>query len=282
MPVPLLQVRDLCVQLGQSGKLALDHISFDLVPGETLGVLGESGAGKTTLARSLIQLLPSGLRMTSGAIQFNGKDLLRASERQLRQLRGAEISLICQEPELALNPVIPAGKQVAEVLRAHSTYDRHTLRAQAQSMLSAAGLDDPRVYAAYPHQLSGGQRQRVVIAQALISKPSLLIADEPTSSLDNIVQDEILALLKDWKNRLQLAVIFITHNPALLAGFADRVMVMSSGRIVEVETFETICRNPSHPYTRNLWKSIPPLPPHFVSETNDEAALGAPRLQYGG
>ncbi len=282
MPVPLLQVRDLSVQLCRSAKLALDRISFDLLPGETLGIVGESGAGKTTLARSLIQLLPPGLRVTAGAILFNGKDLIGASERELRQVRGAQISLIAQEPELALNPVIPAGEQVAEVLRAHSSYGRKRLRAEAQSMLSAAGLADPRLYSAYAHQLSGGQRQRVVIAQALISKPSLLIADEPTSSLDNVVQAEVLRLLKEWKSRLQLAVIFITHNPALLVGLADRVLVMREGSVVEGDSFEIIRRRPRHPYTRELWKSIPPLPLHTPDAGKDQAGLGVRRLPYGG
>jgi ABC-type glutathione transport system ATPase component len=282
MLVPLLQVRDLSVQMGQSGRLALDHVSFDLFPGEALGVLGESGAGKTTLARSLIRLLSPGLRVTTGAIRFRGQDLIGVSERRLRQIRGAQIALISQEPELALNPVIPVVEQVAEVLRAHSRDRRKTLRDEARSMLSAAGLPDACLFSAYPHQLSGGQRQRVVIAQALIAKPCLLIADEPTSSLDNVVQAEVLSLLKEWKSRLQLAVIFITHNPALLAGFADRVMVMHRGSIVEAGAFETIRLEPRHPYTRELWKSIPPLPPHCVGASSDEVKPDMCRSQYGG
>lgn len=282
MPVPLLQVRDLSVQLCQSGKLALDGIGFDLLRGETLGVLGESGAGKTTLARSLIQLLPRAFQAIAGAIVFNGEELLGAGERRLRQVRGAQISLISQEPELALNPVIPVGEQVAEVLRAHSSYGRQRLREEAQSMLSGAGLADPRLFSAYPHQLSGGQRQRVVIAQALISKPSLLIADEPTSALDNVVQAEVLRLLKEWKSRLQLSIMFITHNPALLAGFADRVLVMRGGCVVEADTFERICRQPRHPYTRELWNAIPPLPPYTPGTRTDQAELDVSRLRYGG
>lgn len=149
-------------------------------------------------------------------------------------------------------------------------------------MLFAAGLADPRLYSAYPHQLSGGQRQRVVIAQALISRPSLLIADEPTSSLDNVVQAEVLRLLKEWKSRLELAVIFITHNPALLVGFADRVLVMREGSVVEADNLDVIHQRARHPYTRELWKSIPPLPPLIPEASRDEAGLGVRRLRYGG
>ncbi len=260
MPEPLLQVRELTVEFRSSPAPAVRQVNFDLAPGEAVGLLGESGSGKTTLARSLIRLLPPTSRIVSGSIRFRGTEILCAGERELQRIRGAQMALIFQEPELALNPVIPAGEQVAEVLRAHSSIDRRSCRAHVRSMLAAVGLPDADLYSAFPHQLSGGQRQRVVIAQALICKPSLLIADEPTSALDNVVQAEVLDLLRELRARFGLGLIFITHNPALLSRLADRVMVMLEGCIVEAGTFEQIYWHPRHPYTRALLKSIPPAP----------------------
>ena len=259
IPGPLLQVRHLTVEQREPGKAVLDGVSFDLGPGETVGVLGNSGAGKTTLARAFLRLLSTTLRVTGGTVLFCGNDLLCATAHQLRQIRGAQISLIHQEPELVLNPVIRVGEQVVEVLRAHAKHDQRKLRAEAQAMLAAVGLPDRDIYFAYPHQLSGGQRQRVVIAQALVAKPALLIADEPTSALDNVAQAAILDLLKDCKRRYGLAVLFITHNPPLLSGLADRVMVIHEGHIVESSTFDQVCWEPSHPYTKDLWRAIAPI-----------------------
>jgi peptide/nickel transport system ATP-binding protein len=259
IPGPLLQVRHLTVEQRESGKAVLDGVSFAVGPGEAVGVLGNSGAGKTTLARASLRLLSTTLRVRTGTVLFRGKDLLCAKAHQLRQVRGAQISLIHQEPELVLNPVMRVGEQVVEVLRAHAIHEQRKLRAEAQAMLAAVGLPEPDIYLAYPHQLSGGQRQRVVIAQALVSKPALLIADEPTSALDNVVQSAILDLLKDCKRRYGLALMFITHNPALLSGLADHVMVINEGRIAESGTFDQICREPSHPYTKELWRAIPQI-----------------------
>jgi ABC-type glutathione transport system ATPase component len=261
MPEPLLQVQDLTLQFGLSSTAAVDRVSFCLGPGEALGLLGESGAGKTTLARALLQLLPLGCRVVNGSIRFRGTEILWAGEHELQKVRGAQISLIGQEPELALNPVIPVGEQVTEVIRAHSRCTRRFCREQARSALAAAGLPDHNIYSAYPHQLSGGQRQRVVIAQALACNPILLIADEPTSALDNVLQAEILDLLKQLRDRLQLALVFITHNPALLKGLADRVAVMYAGRIVEEGTVEQIYSKPCHPFTQKLLEAIPAVQP---------------------
>jgi len=233
MPEPLLQVRDLTVAFRSPPVAALKQVNFDLAAGEAIGVLGESGAGKTTLARSLLHLLPEDRSTVSGSIRFHGTEVVLASERELQKIRGAQMALVFQEPELALNPVIPVGEQVAEVLRAHSKIGREHRRSEARSMLAAVGLPDPDIWSAFPHQLSGGQRQRVVIAQALISKPTLLILDEPTSALDNVMQAEILRLLKELRERLQLSLIFITHNPFLLKGLVGSVIVMSAGRIIE-------------------------------------------------
>ncbi len=259
MLMPLLRVQDLTIQFHRSAPAAVEGVSFSLRPGETIGLLGESGAGKTTLARALLRLLPSHCQPVSGSIRFCGVEILEATERELQKIRGAQMSFIGQEPELALNPVLTAGEQLAEVIQAHFTGKRRTHRDEARSMLDAVGLSR-HFYSAYPHQLSGGQRQRVVIAQALACKPQLLIADEPTSALDNVTQAEILDLLKRLRDRLQLALILITHNPALLGGLADRVLVMQTGRIVEEGAFEQVCWKPRHSFTKKLLEAIPPLP----------------------
>jgi peptide/nickel transport system ATP-binding protein len=256
----LLQVQDLRLQFRRSSSPAVDGISFSLQPGEAIGVLGESGAGKTTLARAILRLLPPGCQVINGSIRFGETEILQAHEKDLQKIRGAQISSISQEPELALNPVISVGEQIAEVIRAHFPYKRRSLRQEVLSMLEAVGLSPQRFYSAYPHQLSGGQRQRVVIAQALVCKPKLLIADEPTSALDNVLQAEILDLLRQLRDRLQLALVFITHNPALLNGLTDRVLVMCAGRIVEEGGFEQIYWRPRHSFTQTLLKAIPPLP----------------------
>jgi peptide/nickel transport system ATP-binding protein len=265
MPKPLLQVQDLTLQFRSSSTAVVDGVSFFLGPGETMGLLGESGAGKTTLVRALLHLLPHDCEVVSGSIRFRDTEILRASEHELQQIRGAQISLIGQEPELVLNPVIPVGVQVAEVIRAHSARKRRFCREEARSVLAAVGLPDHRIGSAYPHQLSGGQRQRIAIAQALACKPALLIADEPTSALDHSLQAEILDLLKQLRDQLQLAILFITHNPDLLKGFADRVAVMYAGRIVEEGALEQIYRKPCHPFTRRLLDATPAAQPGIAS-----------------
>lgn len=243
MPEPLLQVRDLTVAFHSPPITALREVSLDLAPGEAMGVLGESGSGKTTLARSLLHLLPEGCSTVSGSIRFRGIDIVSASERELQSVRGDQMALIFQEPELALNPVIPVEQQVAEVLRAHSNTSPEHRRMEVRKMLAAVGLADPDIWSAFPHQLSGGQRQRVVIAQALISKPALLILDEPTSAVDNVMQAEILRLLKEFKARLQLSLVFITHNPFLLSGLVDSVIVMSAGRVIECGAADALAQS---------------------------------------
>jgi ABC-type glutathione transport system ATPase component len=256
----LLRIRDLKVRFRDCATAAVAGLDLDLSEGETIGVLGESGAGKTTLARCIIQMLPAGQAEIEGSIVFRGLDLLLASEPVRRTIRGAKIALISQEPELGLNPVIRVGEQVAEVLRAHANVNKQQRKEAVEAMLTAVGLKDREIWLAYPHQLSGGQRQRVVIAQALVSKPALLIADEPTSALDNLVQSEILHLLRELKRHLNLAVLFITHDPALLTGLADRVLVMYAGSIVETGSLQQIWSAAQHPYTASLVKSFPALP----------------------
>ncbi|MGI9070676.1 MAG: dipeptide ABC transporter ATP-binding protein [Bryobacteraceae bacterium] len=258
----VLQVRNLTVTFSNYRGLdrrGVNNVSFDIGPGETVGLLGESGCGKTTLALALTRLLPQTTRAISGSVLFRGRDVLLANEYELQKIRGAEISIIFQEPGTALNPVMRVGDQIIEVLRAHRHWTHRRYREEAESLLRQVRLPDAHIYSAFPHQLSGGECQRVVIAQALACKPALLIADEPTSALDNTTQAQLLGLLKEMKDRLKLNLFFITHNPLLLAGIADRVLIMYAGRIVEEGTLAQVLRQPRHPYTRGLLRSIPPL-----------------------
>ena len=259
----LLEIKDLTVQYAamRQSVPALNGITFNVYEGEVVGFLGESGSGKTTLGLAILGLLPHGGRIVRGSIRFRGKNLLGLGEKELEQIRGAGISMIFQEPELALNPVIRALDQVEEVIHAHRCWSRGRCREEAQRVLAEVQLDkDPRLFSAYPHQLSGGERQRLVIAQALACRPALLIADEPSASLDSITQNKWLELMKDLRYRLGIAVLLITHNPAIFAGFADRVIVIYGGRIVEEARFDQIIRQPQHPYTKALLDSTPPPP----------------------
>jgi len=237
---------------------ALAAVSFDLQQGEILGVLGESGSGKSTLASALVKLLPPNGRITHGAVLFEGQDLLQANSEELRRIRGARIAMIFQEPFLALHPTMRAGEQIRQVLAAHTQASNSVLRERTSEILSLLfSADAGRVSNSYPHQLSGGQRQRVLIAQAIACRPSIIIADEPTSSLDPSTQMEILGLFRTLQKKLGLAMIFITHNPALLSGFADRVLVLYGGRVVECGPAEAVLASPRHPYTKSLFQSIP-------------------------
>jgi peptide/nickel transport system ATP-binding protein len=256
----VLRTENLTVVFGSRGEervIALDGVCLRIVPGEVLGVLGESGSGKTTLGLSLIGILPESAKL-SGSIRYRGRELLTLSEHQWEGIRGAEISMIFQEPILALHPTLCVGEQVADVIRAHSGYSRRRCREGAEAALAQVYLKDiRRIYAAYPHELSGGERQRVAIARALASKPSLLVADEPTASLDSTVRAEILGLLRDLSTRLGLAILFISHNPAVLASLAHRIVVMSFGQIVEQGSPSRVLQRPVHPYTRSLTQQMP-------------------------
>src|SRR5882762_4155402 len=237
---------------------ALKGVSFALMPGEILGVLGESGSGKSTLAVSLVRLLPGNGEITHGAVHFEGKDLLQAKLEELQQIRGRRISLIFQEPSLALHPTMRAGEQVRQVLAAHSSHGKSGLNEGTRQVFAEVFPEEAdRISRSYPHQLSGGQRQRVLIAQAIVCGPSLVIADEPTASLDPATQMEILGAFRTLRERLGLAMIFITHNPALLSGFADRVLVLYGGQVAECGPAEAVLSSPRHPYTKALFQSIP-------------------------
>jgi oligopeptide/dipeptide ABC transporter ATP-binding protein len=255
---PLLQVRDLAV-VYRSGRLAtpaLDGLTFDIAAGEAVGVLGESGCGKTTLGLTLLRLLPTAGHVTQGSVAFRGIDLLRLGEHQLERIRGAEISMIYQEPGMALNPVLRVGEQVAEVLRVHGPWSRARCREEAIRLLAQVGFGaDMSIGEAYPHQLSAGQKQRVVIAQAIAARPALIIADEPTTSLDPVTQTEIRNLLKTLQAKLQLALLVISHDPDELAQVVDRILVMYAGHLVEAGRTQEVLETPLHPYTQGLLRS---------------------------
>jgi oligopeptide/dipeptide ABC transporter ATP-binding protein len=262
---PLLEIRDLHVHFHlPSGRLrAVGGVNLTLSPGETLGLVGESGCGKTVTAMSILRLIPCPPGEVTGEILFAGEDVLRLPEARLRAIRGDRIAMVFQEPMTALNPVFTIGEQVAESLKEHRGLSHREALSEAARVLARVGLPDPsRRLSQYPHQLSGGLRQRVLIAMALACDPELLIADEPTTALDVTIQAQILALLKSLKDQLGLAVLFITHNLGIVAQTADRVAVMYAGLIVEEAATPELFKNPSHPYTRGLLTSVPKLDFH--------------------
>jgi oligopeptide/dipeptide ABC transporter ATP-binding protein len=237
---------------------AVNDVSFEIGAGETLGLVGESGSGKSVTALSILRLVQPPGRIASGRIRFKGRDLLALDEREMREIRGAGISLIFQEPMTALNPVFKIGDQIGEALLVHGRATRREARAAAVDLLRAVRIPNPESRVGdYPHQLSGGMRQRVMIAIALACRPSLVIADEPTTALDVTIQAQILDLLRDMKAAFNLSLLLITHDLGVIAETADRVAVMYAGRIVESGPVRAIFRNPQHPYTRGLLASIP-------------------------
>ncbi len=256
----LLEVRGLrAAFFTQAGVVkAVDDVSFRMAAGEVLGLVGESGCGKSATALSLMRLLPPPGRIIGGEILFKGTDLLALPEPAVRKLRGSEISLIFQEPVAALNPVFTVGYQVGESLMIHRGMRRREALEQAVRMLEEVSMPDPRRRAGeYPHQLSGGMCQRVMIASALICGPSLLIADEPTTALDVTIQAQILDLLLRLRDKYRLTILLITHDLGVVAEAADRVAVMYAGRIVEEASVHDLFRSPLHPYTAGLMRSVP-------------------------
>jgi oligopeptide/dipeptide ABC transporter ATP-binding protein len=257
---PLLRVEHLTTVFDTaSGPVtAVNDVSFDILPGETLGLVGESGSGKSVTAFSIMRIVQPPGRIAGGLIRFKGRDLIALSERDMREVRGADISLVFQEPMTALNPVFTIGDQIRETLLVHGRASRQDAQAQAIALLEAVRIPDAASRVRdYPHQLSGGMRQRVLIAMALACHPSLVIADEPTTALDVTIQAEILDLLREKKTALGLSLLLITHDLGVVAGSADRVAVMYAGRIVESGTVREIFRDPRHPYTRGLLASMP-------------------------
>ncbi|WP_086993605.1 ABC transporter ATP-binding protein [Rhizobium sullae] len=261
MPEPLLSVRDLSVAFHQSGEtsLAVDRISFEIKKGEVVALVGESGSGKSVSANSILRLLPyPAASHPSGEIFFKGKDLLKASEKALREVRGNDITMIFQEPMTSLNPLHTIEKQIAEILDLHQGVTGQAARMRVLELLNQVGIREPeKRLKAYPHELSGGQRQRVMIAMALANRPELLIADEPTTALDVTVQAQILDLLRKLKGEHGMSLLFITHDLGIVRKFADRVCVMTKGKIVETGAVEEVFSNPKHDYTRHLLAAEP-------------------------
>ena len=261
--MPLLEVTDLRTYFHTRGGVhrAVDGVSFSVERGETLGFVGESGSGKSVTCASLLGLIPQPPgRIEGGRALFDGIDLLRCSPAEARAIRGKRIAMIFQDPMTSLNPYLRISEQLIEPLLIHERISRAEARARGRAMLEAVGIPDPeRRLDQYPHEFSGGMRQRVMIAMALITRPELLIADEPTTALDVTVQAQILDLIRRFQRELGMAVIFITHDLAVVSGLCDRVQVMYAGRIVERAGAAALFRHPRHPYTRALQRSIPAL-----------------------
>jgi len=255
----LLDVQHLTVTFERSGGAltAVDDLNLSIGPGETLGLVGESGSGKSVTALAILRLLQPPARVSAGRIVFEERDLLTLSESEMRSVRGGRIALIFQEPMAALNPTMRVGDQIAEGLTAHGV-DRAEARRRVIELLDAVRIADATARARdYPHQLSGGMRQRVMIAIALACHPRLVIADEPTTALDVTIQAQVLEMLRDLKDRFNLALLLITHDFGVIAEMADRVAVMRAGRVVEQGPVRQILREPSHDYTRRLLSAVP-------------------------
>ena len=268
---PLLSVKDLSVAFTQAGRttLAVDRISFDVNPRETVALVGESGSGKSVTAMSVMKLLPyPAASHPSGTIHFKGKELLAAPERAMRKIRGNDITIIFQEPMTSLNPLHTIERQIREILELHIGLRGDAAKDRIVELLTQVGIPDPAGrLKSYPHQLSGGQRQRVMIAMALANEPELLIADEPTTALDVTVQAQILQLLKDLQARLGMAMLFITHDLGIVRKIADRVCVMNQGKIVEQGPVEQVFKKPEHPYTCALLTAEPAPDPAPLQPT---------------
>jgi ABC-type microcin C transport system duplicated ATPase subunit YejF len=290
----VLDINNLVVGLGKRthDEKIIDGISLQVREGETLCLVGESGSGKSVTSLTVMGLLQKGSLMPSGgSIKLVGEELLTASDRRLRQLRATTMAMIFQEPMTALNPVVPVGRQIDEVLRAHTDLDAKARRARILAMMHQVRLPEvKRIFASFPHQLSGGQRQRIMIAMALVLEPKLLIADEPTTALDVTTQKQILTLIRDLQRDHGTAVLFITHDMGVVAEIADRVTVMRHGRLVETGTLDAILRTPTMEYTRNLLSAVPSLVPRapraesrapVVLETNELGKVYRERALFG-
>src|ERR1700733_14403868 len=265
MTNPILEIDNLVVSLGTKSRSEkiIDGISLQVSERETLCLVGESGSGKSVTSLTVMGLLQKGsLVPSAGSIKLVGEELLSASDRRLRQLRATTMAMIFQEPMTALNPVVPVGRQIDEVLRAHTDLDARARKKRILDMMEQVRLPQiERIFSSYPHRLSGGQRQRIMIAMALVPEPKLLIADEPTTALDVTTQKQILALIRDLQRDRGTAVLFITHDMGVVAEIADRVAVMRQGRLVETGALDTILRTPAMDYTRKLLAAVPSLVP---------------------
>jgi len=259
----LLEVRDLVTSFRTDRGLlrAVDAVSFDVPAQSTVGIVGESGSGKSVTSLSIMRLIPTPPgNIEGGSVKLEGRDLLKLPEKEMRKVRGNEISMIFQEPMTSLNPVYTVGAQIVEAIRIHQKRGRADAWARAVEMLRLVGIPSPEQRAkAYPHELSGGMRQRVMIAMALACEPKLLIADEPTTALDVTIQAQVLELLRKLQRLLGMSVILITHDLGVVAEFADRIVVMYAGRVVEEGAVDEVFRAPKHPYTEGLLRSLPKI-----------------------
>ena len=260
--MPLLEVENLQVHFRTPTGInrAVDGVSFHVDPGETLAIVGESGCGKSVTSMSMMRLIPEPPGKIAGSIRLEGRDILALSDREMRALRGNDISMIFQEPMTSLNPVLTVGRQIGETLRLHQGLDQAQAEARAVEMLTLVGIPEPaRRVREYPHQLSGGMRQRVMIAMALACNPKLLIADEPTTALDVTIQAQILDLLSAVRREFNMAMVLISHDLGVVAENCDRVCVMYAGRIVERAPATRLFDDPWHPYAQGLIRALPPL-----------------------
>ena len=259
----ILEIKDLCVefQTVEGVVHAVDHLNYTLHKGEKLGIVGESGSGKSVSSLGMMQLIPNPPgRITGGEILYHGKDLVKASEKEMQKIRGNEISMIFQEPMTSLNPIIKCGKQIAESLRLHRGMKKKEAMEEAVRMMRAVGIANPEVRAhEYPPQMSGGMRQRVMIAMALACQPQILIADEPTTALDVTIQAQILDLIRELNESMGTSVVFITHDLGVVSELCDTVIVMYTGHIVEQAPVKELFESPKHPYTKGLLNAIPKI-----------------------
>ncbi|MGC6177062.1 ABC transporter ATP-binding protein [Lacrimispora sp. 38-1] len=260
--MPFLSIKDLKVEYKSDGQIvhAVNDVSLQLERGKTLGLVGETGAGKTTIAKSILRILPDvGSHIANGEIYLEGENLLKLSETDMRKIRGNKVSMIFQDPMTALNPVLRVGDQIAEVVSLHSdNNNRAEHEKRAKEMLEIVGIPAERYYA-YPHQFSGGMKQRVVIAIALACNPDLLLADEPTTALDVTIQAQVLDLIAELRNKYNTAMLLITHDMGVVAQVCDKVAVIYAGSIIEYGTKQQIFKHPSHPYTIGLFGAIPDM-----------------------
>jgi len=258
MSAPLLDIRGLKVYyFARRGTVrAVDNVSLKLTKGESLGLVGESGCGKSTLGLAILRLVPEPGRIVAGSVIFDGLDLTKLPEEDMRRIRGSRIAMVFQDPMTSLNPLMKIGEQLTETLMVHGEADKEVAKEKAISILSDVGIG-PERFNDYPHQLSGGMRQRVMIAMALILKPDLVIADEPTTALDVVTQAQIIDLMKDLKEKYKMSLIFISHDISLVSEVADRMAVMYAGQVVELGDVLSIFDEPLHPYTKALLEAIP-------------------------
>ena len=270
-----LEVKDLVVEYTQNKQIvhAVNGVSLSLEKGKTLGLVGETGAGKTTIAKSIMRILPDiAAHIRGGEVWLNGENLLEKSENEMYDIRGSKIAMIFQDPMTALNPLMTVGDQIAEVLLLHQTEDKKVAMEKAGDMLEMVGIPRER-YVEYPHQFSGGMKQRVVIAMALACDPELLLADEPTTALDVTIQAQVLDMIRDLRDKLQTSMILITHDLGVVAETCDSVAVVYAGQIVEAGSKEDLFDQPTHPYTLGLFGSLPSM---AVGEKRLHSIVGLP------